>query len=499
MFNTILLYLIQSNYNKRSNKNFLKNSIMKINSRRSFLKSTSAVSTGLMILPSLYSCSPNNKLNFAVIGVGGRGRANWSRVENENIVAMCDVDDNRAKDGYELYPKAKKFKDFRVMFDEMHKEIDAVIISTPDHTHFAPAMIAMELGKHVFVEKPLAHNVWELRTMKKAAKYYNVVSQMGNQGHTTNGIRLIKEWYEAGVLGDVREIHAWIGAFDFKPGHYWTLPESFPPPKHPIPDYLDWDLWLGPAKERDFNSAYAPKSWRGFYDFGNGQLGDWSCHTLDGPFWAMDLGMPHTVSVETVNPRTEHSFVPDQSVVTFNFKKKENKPDVFMKWYEGGILKPKLYKELGIDKLKDDDSWNANFGRQGMIMVGDKNVLLTGGRPNEPKLLMPDSDWEEFLKNAPEKVIPRIEDNTPVEEWVNAIKNNTLPLSNFDYSASLTEMAILGCMAQRFNTSYLYDSKNMKIIDQPYVNQFIKEPVREGWSYGENLWKDDSANKLNIG
>ena len=182
-----------------------------------------------------------------------------------------------------------------------------------------------------------------------------------------------------------------------------------------------------------------------------------------------------------------------------NFKKKENKPEVFLKWYEGGILKPTLYKELGIDKLKDDDSWNANFGRQGMIMVGDKNVLLTGGRPNEPQLLMPDSQWEEFLKNAPEKVIPRIEDNTPVEEWVDAIKNNTLPLSNFDYSASLTEMAVLGCMAQRFNTGFMYDSKNMKIVDQSYVDQFIKEPVREGWSYGEELWKNDVNKSLNRG
>ena len=224
---------------------------MKNNSRRSFLKSTSALSTGLLILPGLYSCSPNSKLNVAVIGVGGRGRANWSKVENENIVAMCDVDENRAAEGYKMYPKARKFKDFRVMFDKMHKEIDAVIISTPDHTHFAATMAAMELGKHVYVEKPLAHNVWQLRTMKKAAKYYGIVSQMGNQGHTTNGIRLIKEWYDAGVLGEVKEVHAWIGTFDFRPGHYWTKPESFPPPTDPIPEYLDWDLWLGPAKYRD--------------------------------------------------------------------------------------------------------------------------------------------------------------------------------------------------------------------------------------------------------
>ncbi len=164
-------------------------------------------------------------------------KANFvSDIEKSLIEEKADVDDNRAKDGYEkiqsLFPDVKKFTDFRIMFDKMHKEIDAVIISTPDHTHFAPAMIAMELGKHVYMEKPLAHNVWECRTLKKAAKYYNIVSQMGNQGHTTNGVRQIKEWYEAGILGEVKEVHAWIGTFDFRPGHYWTLPESFPPPNH---------------------------------------------------------------------------------------------------------------------------------------------------------------------------------------------------------------------------------------------------------------------------
>tara|TARA_B100000953_G_C18034284_1_gene423876 strand:- start:2163 stop:3521 length:1359 start_codon:yes stop_codon:yes gene_type:complete len=452
---------------------------MKNNSRRLFLKSTSVLSSGLLILPGLYGCSPNSKLNVAVIGVGGRGRANWSKVENENIVAMCDVDDNRAAEGYKMYPKARKFKDFRVMFDKMHKEIDAVIISTPDHTHFAATMAAMELGKHVYVEKPLAHNVWELRTMKKAAKYYGIVSQMGNQGHTTNGIRLIKEWYDAGVLGEVKEVHAWIGTFDFRPGHYWTKPESFPPPKDPIPEYLDWDLWLGPAKYRDFNNAYAPKSWRGFYDFGNGQLGDWACHTLDGPFWALNLGMPNSIGVKIPNPMTEHNFVSEQSEVTFNFKKKKNKPPVTLKWYEGG-LKPDILKDLGIDKMKD-------YQRHGMIMVGDKNTLITGGRPNTPKLLMSESEWEEFLKNAPEKTIPRIVDETPVQEWVHAIKNDTLPLSNFDYGASLTEMALLGCLAQRFNADLKYDSENMQITNRPDVNEYIKEPIREGWSYGESL------------
>ena len=194
-------------------------------SRRSFIKSSSLASSGLIFIPGFLKNSPNNRLNVAVIGVGGRGKANWSKIPKENIVALCDVDDNRAASGYEMFPKVKKYKDFRVMFDQMAKEIDAVIITTPDHTHFAATMIAMELGIHVYVEKPLAHNVWQLRTMKKAAQYYKIISQMGNQGHTTNGIRLIKEWYEQGILGEVREVHAWHSAFKFAPGNYFTKQE----------------------------------------------------------------------------------------------------------------------------------------------------------------------------------------------------------------------------------------------------------------------------------
>jgi len=365
---------------------------MKNLSRRSFIKSTSTATTGLVFIPSLYGNSPNNRLNIAVIGVGGRGRANWSQVPKENIVAMCDVDDKRASKGFNLFPNAKKFKDFRAMFDQMSNEIDAVIISTPDHTHFAATMIAMELGKHVYVEKPLAHNVWQLRTMKKAANYYGIVSQMGNQGHTTNGIRLIKEWYEAGVLGEVREVHAWHGKFNFKPNFYWTKPESFPPPTHPIPKNFDWDLWLGPAKHRNFNSAYAPLSWRGFYDFGNGMLGDWSCHTLDAPFWSLNLGMPHTVEANVPNPMTKQGFIADESVTTFQFNSRGKKAPVTLKWYEGGE-KPQVRPEWGIDKLKNS----------GMLMIGDKNTLITGGRPDKPKLMMSDEKWEYFLKNAPEK------------------------------------------------------------------------------------------------
>jgi predicted dehydrogenase len=445
-------------------------------SRRSFVKSATAASTGLLFIPNFLKNAPTNRLNVAVIGVGGRGKANWSKVPKENIVALCDVDDNRASSGFKMFPKAKKFKDFRVMFDQMAKEIDAVIITTPDHTHFAATMIAMELGMHVYVEKPLAHNIWQLRTLKKAAKYYNVVSQMGNQGHTTNGIRLIKEWYDQGILGEVTEVHAWHGAFNYGPGKYWTKPESFPPPVHSIPDYLDWDLWLGPAKYRSFNSAYAPKSWRGFYDFGNGQLGDWSCHTLDGPFWSLDLGMPHTVEASVPNPRTKHGFIADQSVTHYQFGARGNKPPVTLKWYEGGE-KPAIRPEWGIKE----------FDRSGMIMIGDKKTLLTGGRPNDPKLLVSDEEWEAFQKNPPEKTIPRVHEEGPVQEWVDAIKDNSLPGSHFGYAAELTEMALVGVLAQRFAAKIEYDAKNMKITNRPDIDAYIKEPAREGWSYGENL------------
>lgn len=424
----------------------------------------------------MISCSPNNRLNIAVIGVGGRGEASWSEVPAENIVALCDVDEKRAAEGFNAFPNAKKYKDFRKMFDEMANEIDAVIIATPDHTHFPASMAAMQLGKHVFVEKPLAHNIWQLRTMKKAAKYYGIVSQMGNQGHTTNGIRLIKEWYEAGVLGQVKEVHGWLSGYGFKPGGFWRKPESFPPPAHEVPAHFDWDLWLGPAANRPYNSAYAPTAWRAFYDFGNGQLGDWSCHTLDAPFWALDLGSPHTVKGEVPNPVPDHSFVAEESVVTFQFGARGDKAPVTMKWHEGPS-RPEIRPEWGIDKLPG----------MGMLMIGEKNTLMTGGRPNNPRLLISEEERQEFLKNPPAQTIPRVGEEKPVQEWLDAIKNNTLPGSNFDYSASLTEMALVGALAHRFGGKIEFDSENMKVTNRPEVDAYVKEPVRKGWEFGEDL------------
>ena len=450
---------------------------MKDFSRRMFLKSATAATAGVIILPNLLSCTRSNKLNIALIGAGGRGEDNWEKLMNENIVAIADVDDNRAANAFKTFPKAKRYMDFRKMLDEMHNQIDAVVVSTPDHTHFAAAMAAMQLKKHVYVEKPLAHNIWQLRTLKKAAKHYGIVSQMGNQGHTTNGIRLIKEWYDAGVLGQVKEVHAWFGPFEFKPGGYWTKPESFPPPEHPVPAGFDWNLWQGPVAERPFNSAYAPKSWRGFYDYGNGMLGDWSNHTIDAPFWALELGNPHTVEATVPNPMPDHSFIPDESVVKFQFNARGEKAPVELFWHEGGS-KPELRPEWGIDKLPDS----------GMVMIGEKKTLITGGRPNKPRLMVSDDEWNEFLKNPPAQTIPRVGEEMPQQEWVDCIKNGSLPGSNFEYAASLNEMLMVGVIAQRFATWVEYDGDKMQITNQPELNAYIKEPIREGWLYGEDLW-----------
>ncbi len=450
---------------------------MKNFSRRYFMKTASAAAAGVIFIPNMISCSPNNRLNVAVIGVGGRGQACWSQVPVESIVAMCDVDDRMSAKGFEACPNAKKYKDFRLMFDEMANDIDAVIIATPDHTHFPAAMAAMELGKHVFVEKPLAHNIWQLRTMKKAAKHYGVVSQMGNQGHTTNGIRLVKEWYEAGILGEVKEVIAWQGKIDFEKDGYFRKPTTFPPQTDNIPEGLYWDLWQGPVAERPFNKLYAPRTWRGFYDYGNGKLGDWCCHTLDAPFWALDLGLPHTVDAIITDPVPDHSFVAEESLVTWQFPARGNKAPVTMKWYEG-FEKPGVRPEWGVDELP----------RSGMIMIGDKKTLITGGRPNNARLLVPEEELNEFLKNPPAQTIPRVEEEKPVQEWLEAIRNQTLPGSNFDYSASLMEMAQVGVLAQRFGGRLDYDAENMKVTNRPELDHYIKEPVREGWRYGENLW-----------
>ena len=457
---------------------------MKNLTRRKFIERTSAVTAGAFLTPFgaragiSAGSRANDKLNIAVIGAGGQGMENLRDCAAENVVALCDVSDTAAAGAFKLFPEAARFRDFRAMFDKMGKGIDAVIVATPDHTHFPAAMAAMQLGKHICVEKPLAHNVWQLRTLPKAAKRYKVISQMANQGHATIGIRYVKEWYEAGILGNVKEVIAWFNGPEFNPRGYFLKPDNYPPTEEPVPAGLDWDLWLGPAAYRPYSHFYIPRFWRGWYELGNGELGDWACHTLDAPFWALDLGMPVSVDSLSRTPESSRGFVSDKSILKFNFTARGTKPPVTLEWYEGG-LKPENRPEWGLKELPDS----------GMIMVGDKISLMTGGRPNDPKLLLPEDEWKHFSENKPAETIPRVEGG-PRAEWIAAIKGNgPLPGSNFDYSARLTEMASIGVLAQRFNTRIEYDAENMKVTNHPEFDVYIKEPVRKGWEYGEEVWK----------
>ena len=460
---------------------------MKSISRRNFTKKSALAAGIIAVLPDLRAYSPNRKLNLAFIGVGGRSGANLrgcdihtaDGVATNNIVALCDVSDERAAAGYKKYPKAKRYTDFRKMFDEMANEIDAVVISTPDHTHFAATMAAMQLGKHVYVEKPLAHNVWQLRTLKKAAKHYGVVTQMGNQGHTTAGVRRVKEWVDNGIVGDVKEVFAWSGGPHFKETGYFLKPTEYPAKGEAIPEGIDWDSWLGPNAERPYSPYYLPRFWRSWYEFGHGQLGDWACHTLDAPFWSLDLGMPTSTTSIARNPQPQnHHFVSDQSVVRFEFPARGSKPPVTMHWFEGGLT-PTNRPEWNLDSLPNG----------GMIMVGSKRSIMTGGRPDDSRLMVSKEEAKEIEKSLESSMIPRVKENDPQGEWIRAIKEEGPKCgSPFSYAADLTEMAVIGVLAQRFHTHIEYDAANMKVTNHKDFDQYLKEPVRKGWEYGEELW-----------
>jgi len=451
-------------------------------SRRLFLQ-TSAAAASLFVLPrfAIAQSGPaaGRKLNLAFIGGGGIAEIAFDGCLGENYVAICDVDDARAAENFAKYPNAKRFKDYRVMLEKMHKEIDAVIVSIPDHSHFAAAYLSMQLGKHVYVQKPLTHDIWQARTLRRAATHFKVITQMGNQGHTTEGIRYVKEWYDAGVIGDVREVHAWFDGPNFVKGPYFSIPSSFPAPTAEPPATLDWDLWLGPAKKRKYSPSYTPLTWRGWWDFGCGELGDWACHTLDAPFWSLDLDQPTRVSVVNLEPIGE-GFVPRSSHIKFEFPARGTKPPVTLHWYDGG---QRPAPPLDWDRKKE-------FPNQGMLMIGDKNTLMTGGRPDSPRLL-PDSLWEEFKLNLPEKKIPRVKGG-PFQEWIRAIKEEgPLPGSNFDYAARLTEMSLVGVMAQRTNRDIEWDASNMRVTNHKDIDfaHIVRQPARKGWDVGAEVWR----------
>jgi len=458
--------------------------------RREFIQSGAAATAGAFILPrfSIGQEVGGQKLNTAVIGIGHMGMDAVNHSSRENLVALCDVDwsEGDSKDWKKMtptqvaekHPDARKFTDFREMLDVMGDKIDTVCIATPDHTHFPAAMAAMERGKHVFVQKPLAHNIWQTRTLQKAMHEYGVQTNMGNQGHTFEGIRLIVEWVQAGVLGDVEEVHCWTD----RPNLPWFVkPTEIPAPGVAIPDGLNWDLWQGSVPAREYSPEYMPTRWRGWWDYGCGSLGDIGCHTLDAAFWALELGLPTAVDVELMEPVNDQYTVFNAHVI-YHFPARGNKPPVKLHWYEGQYRPPLL---KGMSELPGN----------GMYMVGSEETLFAEGMRPESPMLWPRGNMAKYKDVLKLRPIPRIKGG-PIQELFRAIKGGPVAGSNFDYAAPLTEVVLLGAMAIRTGQRIEWDVEKMKVTNHRDFDRYIKEPVRDGWSYGEDLWKTSWLDKL---
>lgn len=435
-------------------------------SRRSFLKTTTLASAATLAFPAILRAqSPNSRLNVACIGVGGRGRAAVDGVKDENLVAFCDVDDARAAKTYEDFPNVPRFRDYREMFDKLGKTIDAVTISTPDHMHFPPALIALQLGKHTFVEKPLTHTIWEARELAKlAAGKPKVATQMGNQGHANEGPRLLKEWYDAGVLGEVREVHSWTD----RP--IW--PQGVKAPDHSkfipvVPATLDWNLWLGVAEDRPYDPAYAPFTWRGYWDFGTGALGDMGCHILDGAFWALGLDAPTRISA--VSGKANELSAPTSSVITFDFPARGNRPALRWTWYDGG-LQPMLPLE-----------WEASrqFPSNGTLVVGSKATAIAPTYYESVRII-PEPKMREMAPGLPAKTLPRIEGGH-FAEWLRACKGGPPAGSHFGYAAKLTEMCLLSNIAIRTRRAIDWDAAAMRVTNLPGASEYVTKQYRPGF------------------
>lgn len=443
-------------------------------SRRDFLKQSAAALGGTLAAPLVVANSvqgANEKLNLAWVGFGNQG---WQDLlscsEGNNIVALCDCDTSVWDRAKAQFPGAKFYQDFRRMFEEMADQIDAVGVSTPDHTHFAVAYTAMNLGKHVFVQKPLVHTLWQARTLRNLAAEKGLVTQMGNQGHASEGARLIKEWYQAGLIGQVREVITWTDRPKGGWGFNGNVMKEYPNPA-PVPPTMDWDLWLGPCVANiGFSPAFHPTTWRPWWAFGCGGLGDIGCHTIDTPYWALDLGIPERVEVE-MNEEVNPIHTPNGSIVTIHFPARGDKPPVRLKWHEGpSVPSAPAGHDCGMP------------GDGGMIMVGENGGIHHGGmRPDSPQLY-PNERWAAYRADR-DKQIPKTLPRTKGihRDWIDSIKNGTKSCSDFSYAGPLTETILLATLAIRTGKSLEWNADKMEIIGNPEAAALINPEARAGW------------------
>jgi len=433
-------------------------------SRRSFVGAAAAAAAftivGRDVLGGRRNVPPSEKLNIAGIGVGGRGAGDLDAVSSENIVVLCDVDQRRAADTFKRYPRARRYKDFRRMLDKEDKNIDAVIVATPDHVHAVASMAAIKRGKHVYCEKPLAHSIYEVRRVTEAARQAGVATQLGNQGQASEGTRLVEEFIVADAIGPVREVHSWSN----RP----ISPRGIDRPKdsHSVPEGLDWDLWLGPSPKRPYHPCYLPFSWRGWWDFGTGVLGDIGCHQMAPIFRALKLGYP--TSVEACSSGVNSETAPLASIVRYDFGARPGFPALKLSWYDGGLMPPRP-AELpnGLRFGNADDN----------LCIGDKGKML-GHR------LLPEARSKEYGK--PPKILARSPGHH--KEWIDACKGGQPAGSNFDVSGPLTEVVLLGNIALRTGQKLYekglklhYDGPGMKVTNFPEANEYIRCEYRDGW------------------
>jgi len=427
-------------------------------SRRSFLKSGALAAAAFTVAPSTILgkshgyTAPSDKLNIAGIGVGGRGNAVLSALKTENIVALCDVDWAYAKKVFDAYPTAKQYWDYRKMFDELGKSIDAVMVATPDHSHALAASQAMVLGKHVYCEKPLTHSVYESRLLTKLADKYKVATQMGNQGSSDEGVNQICEWIWNGEIGEIKKVEAWTN----RP--VWPQGLDTPTEVQAVPDTLNWDLFLGPAKERGYNRAYTPWDWRGWWDYGTGALGDMACHILHPAFAALKLTYPTKVQGSSTELKRDCAPVAQKVKLTYPARQnmpKVNMPEVEVWWYDGGIQPD---RPEGYDRPMSGDG--------GVIFHGTKDTLVCGCYGARPMLV------SGRVPDAP-KVCRRIEGANPHQmDWVRAAKesaaNRVLTKSDFSQAGPFNEMVVMGVLAVRLQglgRTLEWDGQNMRFTN----------------------------------
>lgn len=449
----------------------------RVNRRRFLQTSALAAGAGCFLTAGVTESrarqnDPMNRLNVAFVGAGGRGAGNLGEVaRTENIVALCDVDQRHAAGSFNAHPNAAKYKDFRVML-ERERTVDAVVVSTPDHTHAHASIMAMRMGKHCYTEKPLTHSVWEARQMGLVARRHRVATSMGNQGTATNGLRQSVEIIRSGALGDVREVHVWTNRPIWPQGD--DAIQARARGNTDVPAHLDWDLWLGPAANRPYNSCYVPFAWRGWWDFGTGALGDMACHTMNMPYMALKLGAPTSVVAELTTPPAHSEAAPMGCLVTYQFPARENLPACTLFWYE----RRKPPREKFLEALAP----NQEPPGSGVLIIGSRGTLYNTSDYGDNRRLLPTEAFADY--QPPEPTLPRSPGHHA--EWIRACKGGPAALSNFpDYAGPLTEMVLLGNVAMRVGQRIEWDSANLRVTNTSAAAQYIRPEYRRGWELAE--------------